>query len=130
MKVTTVRFSEDLWEAIGVEAERAGVSASQFIREAALARAAAAAGSRGEVLFDPLAAAVQGDDPPWREVGHQPEVQRALAVLSRALTANTRSESEALRAQSRQAVRFARRQRARKTELDLGDQPDPQERSG
>ena len=40
MKVTTVRFSDELWATIQAEAELAGVSASQFIREAALARAA------------------------------------------------------------------------------------------
>src|SRR3954464_11009465 len=69
MKVTTVRFSEDLWAAVATEAERSGVSASQFIREAALARAAAAAGSRGEAIFDSYSSAMDeiGRGPGLRE---------------------------------------------------------------
>jgi hypothetical protein len=51
MKITTVRSSVDLWRLLEVEAAVAGVSVSQYIREAALARAAAAAAARGE---DPL----------------------------------------------------------------------------
>jgi len=38
MKVTTVRFSETLYAAIEEQAEAEGVSASQFIREAAILR--------------------------------------------------------------------------------------------
>jgi hypothetical protein len=48
MKVTTVRFGVDLWGLLDAEAARVGVSVSQYIREAALARAAAAAAARGE----------------------------------------------------------------------------------
>jgi len=46
MKATTVRFGADLWARLEREAERAGVSVLQHIREAALARAAFAAGAR------------------------------------------------------------------------------------
>jgi Arc/MetJ-type ribon-helix-helix transcriptional regulator len=38
MKVTTVRFSETLYAAIEEQARAEGVSASQFIREAAILR--------------------------------------------------------------------------------------------
>jgi len=38
MKVTTVRFSETLYVAIEEQARREGVSAAQFIREAAILR--------------------------------------------------------------------------------------------
>jgi len=42
MKVTTVRFGADLWQVLEMEADYLGISVSQYIREAALARAAAA----------------------------------------------------------------------------------------
>ncbi|HEX4733122.1 MAG TPA: ribbon-helix-helix protein, CopG family [Thermoleophilaceae bacterium] len=108
MKATTIRFGQDLWDAVAAEAERAGVSTSQFIREAALARAAAAAGARGETLFDPMAAgfhdAARFDSlPPDR----QREIRNAEAALMRAEAAETRSGSQALRAQSEQARRVS-----------------------
>ena len=113
MKVTTVRFSEDLWAAVAAEAERSGVSASQFIREAALARAAAAAGSRGEAIFDSYSSAMDevGRGPEIQE-GHQREVQSALSTLSRALSGTTRDDAEALRAESRQARHASEQRRA------------------
>jgi mobilization protein NikA len=39
MTVKSVRFSQDGWRLIRAEAERQGVSASQYLREAGLARA-------------------------------------------------------------------------------------------
>jgi hypothetical protein len=57
MKVTTVRFGLDLWTLLEAEAQKSGVSVSQYIREAALARAAAAAAARGEDLYELLASA-------------------------------------------------------------------------
>ena len=69
MKVTTLRFGEDLWALLEREAARSGTSVSQYIREAALARAAFAAGARGEAPGELLARwaattlAADGDDP-------------------------------------------------------------------
>jgi len=104
MKATTVRFSDDLWATISAEAELAGLSASQFIREAALARAAAAAGARGEVLFDSF----------------PQEIERIMKRPPRSAQhdgqAELRSEAEALRAESRQARRTSERLRARVAE--------------
>lgn len=106
MKVTTVRFSEDLWAAVADEAEKAGVSASQFIREAALARAAAAAGARGELLFDAFPAgihdALRMDLLPE---DRQATIQEAVNSVSRALAASARSDAQAVRAESQQARR-------------------------
>jgi hypothetical protein len=48
MHQTTVRFGRDLWEALEEEAELAGVSVAQFIREAAVARVGYAAAARGD----------------------------------------------------------------------------------
>jgi Ribbon-helix-helix protein, copG family len=38
MKIVSIRMSEDTWEAIQAESVRAGISASEFIREAAMVR--------------------------------------------------------------------------------------------
>jgi hypothetical protein len=38
MRATTVRFSHDLWHQLEREAQRAGVSVAQFVRDAALIR--------------------------------------------------------------------------------------------
>jgi len=113
MKVTTVRFSDELWATIQAEAELAGVSASQFIREAALARAAAAAGARGEVSFDvtPVRQLSRG-----LPVEAQTDVQAALSLLARATSGSLQSESEALRAESQQVRRAAAAGRVRRAD--------------
>jgi hypothetical protein len=51
MHQTTVRFSADLWAQLELEAERSGVSAAQYVRDATLARISYAAGQRGEPSF-------------------------------------------------------------------------------
>ena len=55
MRATTVRFSEDLWRLLEREAEREGVSAAQFIRDASVMRAAYAMGRRGDAAYEVLA---------------------------------------------------------------------------
>lgn len=55
MRVQSVRFSEETWEEIRREAHRQGVSASQFIRESAIARVAWSMSRReGAVVWDAL----------------------------------------------------------------------------
>src|SRR3954447_7923920 len=51
MHQTTLRFPEDLWRFLEEEAKSLGVSVAQYVREAALARAAYDAGRRGEPIF-------------------------------------------------------------------------------
>ena len=48
MRATTVRFSEDLWSLLEAEAERQGVSAAQFVRDATIMRIGVLAGKRGD----------------------------------------------------------------------------------
>src|SRR4051794_18739741 len=60
MRATTVRFSEDLWRLLEREAEREGVSAAQFIRDASVMRAAYAMGRRGEAALEGVALAGNG----------------------------------------------------------------------
>jgi GAF domain-containing protein len=48
MHVSTVRFGDDLWDAVDREARREGVSVAQFVRDAALLRIATLAARRGD----------------------------------------------------------------------------------
>ena len=65
MKIVSIRMSEDIWEAIQDEGFRAGVSASEFIREAAIIRMAYRWGARGgddEIIARLRALGVVGDE--------------------------------------------------------------------
>jgi len=99
MKVTTVRFGTDLWALLETEAEYAGISVSQYIREAALARAAAAAAARGHGPFELLAGALREvmRDEPDSATRHEAEL--ILSRLARLAATETRSEATALKAQ-------------------------------
>lgn len=48
MKIVSIRMSEDIWEAIQAESMRGGISASEFIREAAIIRLAYQWGARND----------------------------------------------------------------------------------
>jgi hypothetical protein len=103
MKVTTVRFGTDLWRLLEAEASYAGMSVSQYIREAALARAAAAAAARGHGPFELFSGAlreVMRDEP---DPATRAEAERVLAGLARLAASGAVSEATALRAQAEQA---------------------------
>ena len=51
MHQTTLRFPEDLWRFLEHEAKALGISVAQYVREAALARVAYDAGSRGDLII-------------------------------------------------------------------------------
>jgi hypothetical protein len=57
MHQTTVRFAPDLWETIEAECRSLGISAAQFVREAAIARVAFAEARRDASAY---AAAMEG----------------------------------------------------------------------
>jgi hypothetical protein len=104
MKLTTLRIGEDLWALLATEAERAGVSVAQYIREAALARAAASAGARGEPPFAEIArGAREVASSAATPLDKRHAIELALAALARALSEDERESAEALRGQSRQA---------------------------
>lgn len=117
MKVTTLRFGSDLWRLVESEAEQAGVSASQYIREAALARAAAAAAARGQGPFELLAGAVREVRRDQTDPAARNETERALAALARLTAAETRTTASAVRAQSQQAAAKGRQATARSRAL-------------
>ena len=109
MKTTTVRFGEDLWALLESEAAQTGVSVSQFIREAALARAAFLVGARAGVADELLAAwsrPLVSGDPGSPE--HSAATQRLIAALARSESRRGREEATALRGESRQARRQAK----------------------
>ena len=105
MHQTTVRFGPDLWQALEQECSRLGVSAAQYLREAALARLAYAAGRVGSNRYE-LALATAGAKPiatEWPAPADPPslQVQRAAAVANAGAKAEDESSSsEALKAQS------------------------------
>lgn len=49
MRSVKIRFSEPLWALIRAEAEREGISPSQFVRDAAMARGIYLQTQRGEL---------------------------------------------------------------------------------
>jgi hypothetical protein len=91
MHQTTVRFGPDLWQDIEVEAERAGVSVAQYVRDSAMMRVAYTRGREGDPHYDAALRVVS-------EGGTTQE--------SKEWPTGTRSESQ--RADSRQARRQAR----------------------
>lgn len=48
MRATTVRFSDDLWTLLEAEAAAQGISAAQFVRDAAIMRLGVLSGRRGD----------------------------------------------------------------------------------
>jgi uncharacterized protein (DUF1778 family) len=111
MKVTTLRFGRDLWRLLETEAALVGTSVSQYVREAALARAAAAAGARGDSPFELLAAAGRELAESVTSPSERARIEEAIAVISRAQGA--REDARALRAESRQAQKQASKRKAR-----------------
>lgn len=106
MKVTTLRFGPDLWALLEDEASRVGVSVSQYVREAALARAAAATALRGEPPLERLAAMVPvPGEPGTGEV--RPESGHDALERTWRRAKEGRSDAAAFAAESKQARRQA-----------------------
>jgi GAF domain-containing protein len=95
MRATTVRFGDALWKLLEREADREGVSAAQFIRDATILRAAYAMGQRGDVDFD----AALGRTTELRP-GGAPEdrAERRRALLEAAAAVKDSDRLDALRA--------------------------------
>jgi GAF domain-containing protein len=93
MRATTVRFSEDLWKLLEREAEREGVSAAQFIRDATIMRAAYAMGRRGDAELESGLAQMQGGDGT-----HEADSERRHALLAVAAAVRDPARLQAVRA--------------------------------
>jgi hypothetical protein len=96
MRATTVRFSEALWGLLEREAERDGVSAAQFIRDATIMRTAYAMGQRGDPSFETALARAAGRDDPAGE--GLDDGARRKALLDAAAAAEDPERLDALRA--------------------------------
>jgi hypothetical protein len=127
MHQTTVRFGPDLWDEIAVEAERAGVSVAQYVRDAALMRVSYTRGRDGDPHYQAaleLVSAAYSDNDVFRE--STAARHRSREVLEEAL---------ALISENRQAVRHGQelredsRRRRRRDDDESPAVPDAQERS-
>jgi GAF domain-containing protein len=98
MRATTVRFSEDLWRLLEREAEREGVSAAQFIRDASVMRAAYAMGRRGDAAYQAGAPGAETEDPAVAEARREEEAARRSALLAAGETARDPRRLAALHA--------------------------------
>jgi hypothetical protein len=91
MHQTTVRFGPDLWEEIEVEAERAGVSVAQYVRDSALMRVAYTRGREGDDYYDAadVTVAAQSGVLPRRRLHDAAERTRANVEDAFALVSQT-----------------------------------------
>jgi hypothetical protein len=97
MRATTVRFSDELWNLLEREAQREGVSAAQFIRDATVLRAAYAMGRRGDAGFEEALDRATGRRE-TRDGGPQDSEARRKALLDAAAAAEDPRRLDALRA--------------------------------
>ena len=107
MHQTTVRFGPDLWEALESECARLGVSAAQYVREAALARLAYTAGRRGDPEYD-VALLRAGAPSNQLEPLSDREAADLHAELAQADASERRLDATALSAQNDLAMQRAR----------------------
>ena len=95
MRATTVRFGDELWRLLEREAQRDGVSAAQFIRDATILRVAYAMGQRGDPDFED---ALGRTTTPFRASPVQTEPERRQALLDAAAAVRDPDRLDALRA--------------------------------
>jgi hypothetical protein len=110
MHQTTVRFTTDLWDQLEREAQRMGVSAAQYVRDATLTRLAYTAGQRGDRVFGqssaPRVAQTQAtlgeSEPDASAVWEQARLarERARAVREAAAAAEAKSRAADLAGQA------------------------------
>jgi hypothetical protein len=108
MHQTTVRFGRDLWKVLEQEADRLGVSAAQYVREATLVRLAYAAALREEAKASREAFEWADQAPLSERVQSQITGAAALHAqgrLARERAARLRAEAEELRDRAKAAMR-------------------------
>ena len=99
MRATTVRFADDLWGLLEAEASSQGISAAQFVRDAAMLRLGALSAQRGDaratVTLEDLAAQAVSRRDPSPERGASRAIVRdpaRLEALRRARLLDTPTE--------------------------------------
>jgi hypothetical protein len=118
MHQTTVRFGPDLWQAMERECARLGVSAAQYLREAALARLAYTGGRAGFPAYElALTSAGAGELPESVESAYRDASSPGVTAWRTGGTSETMTDSSAVIAQSRQARAQAREVRRHSEEV-------------
>ena len=117
MKVTTLRFGADLWQLLEREAALDGVSVSQYVREAALARAVGAAAVRGEGPLELLAGATREVAAAHPDGERRRHTESVLAPIVRFAAAKAAKEASAVQAEARQAQHAAAERLAQSARL-------------
>lgn len=97
MRATTVRFADALWTLVEREANREGVSAAQYIRDAAILRTAYAMGQRGDPDYDRAIDRAAGRHEPVDEAPVAASTRRQ-ALLDAAAAVKNGERLEALHA--------------------------------
>ena len=97
MRATTVRFSESLWTLLEREADREGVSAAQYVRDATILRTAYSMGRRGDAEFEEAIARAAGRAEP-EEKEPVDGAQRRRALLDAAAAVENQDRLDALHA--------------------------------
>jgi GAF domain-containing protein len=97
MRATTVRFSDALWNLVEREADRDGVSAAQYIRDATILRTAYTMGQRGDVDFDEAIARASGREGPG-DAPPRDGAARRKALLDAAAATEDQGRLDALHA--------------------------------
>jgi hypothetical protein len=108
MRVTAIPMGDDLCGLVEREAAQVGVSVSQHMRDAGLARASAAATARGEDPLELLAYAATGTR---RAPSAHTRRQRERVLKMSAEARDVRSDAQALRAESEQTRSRVRQRR-------------------
>jgi hypothetical protein len=116
MHQTTVRFGPDLWDAVEVECARLGVSAAQYLREAALARLSYSAGRRGEDDYEEALVGA-GAEATTAPAGLPVAVAVPGVTAAQLESTEQRDAASAVTAQSELVWRRAREVRAHSAEL-------------
>jgi hypothetical protein len=129
MHQTTVRFGPDVWEALEIECRSLGVSAAQYLREAAVARLAYTAGRAGSPRYEtalaaagakPVTVAQPPADTPKRMIRHAAPAAVAARTAG-AVAEDQRSSSTALKAQSEIVLARSRGLRERSERIRGGN---------
>jgi GAF domain-containing protein len=97
MRATTVRFSEALWTLVEREADRDGVSAAQYIRDATILRTAYGMGQRGDPGYEEAIARASGREEP-DDAAAIDDATRREALLTAAAAVQDEGRLEALEA--------------------------------
>jgi hypothetical protein len=116
MHQTTVRFGPDLWDAVELECARLGVSAAQYLREAALARLSYSAGRRGEDDYEEALVGA-GAEATMTQAGIRVPVVVPGVTAAQQESTEQRDAASAVTAQSELVWRRAREVRAHSAEL-------------